>query len=63
MYDINQKLEIVKKGLTEGWSIQYSMSLAKIHPNSEEYHFVYEKLIDLINEYKRSKIDQKRHKG
>lgn len=61
MYDINEKIEIVKKGLIDGWSIQYSMSLAKINPNSEEYQFVYDKLIDLINKYKRSKINDRKH--
>lgn len=56
-----EKVELAKKYLLENWSIQYAFSKANINPNSEEYQFVYDKLIDLINEYKRSKINDRKH--
>lgn len=56
-----EKVELAKKYLLENWSIQYAFSKANIKQNSEEYQFVYDKLIDLINKYKRSKINDRKH--
>ena len=59
--EIQFKVELVKKYLADQWSIQYSFSKAKITQHSEEYHFVYDKLKDIIDAYKIKKIDDKRH--
>lgn len=61
MTDINEKIEIVKTNLIDGWSIQYAFSKAVIKPHTDEYHFVYDKLKDIIDAYKAKKINDKRH--
>lgn len=61
MTDINKKIEIVREHLIDQWSIQYAFSKAKIKLNSDEYHFIYSHLINLIDAYKRRKLNDKKH--